>query len=821
MQKFKCLLVISMLPIIASVLCANLAHAQDLLPPTPIIETQPEDPPVAKLFAERAALQDYLLSIDKPDTKAFLDNRDTRLGTLGDKLDAIRSAVDTEALTQLSFEALVDYQSEIRNETRNLSTLFGQLSARATLRDTQLDELSARSDKWQALTRVAKERDAPASVLEVANDTATAIEETRLELLADRDAALEDLSVMADLRMTVARLDDELSRRRAELEAVSQTAADAPLWSRDVWTGRLGLQEAGEAWSRYWLTIVSHVLAFKFSVPGLFLALWLGAHWLLKLTGERVRTAMQNNQMGLRALAVFDRPSSAALLTGLLGVAWFGPAAPTAFSNLLWAIMPFPAAALAVRVFAKPIRLTIFTIAAVLAMMSLKFFFDPMPLVSRFGLLVEALLTLSAIWVDYKKGNVNQAFPAVRPLVIRWFVRVVCAALLFVIAAEIAGSVGLATTMRSLLLGSLGIGMIFTSITYVLTGLVLAIVHIRPFSTLSVVRNQRWTIVTTSRKWIRYLMALLWLTATLSYAGLLDKLLEHIDAILNAELHFGAITIHVSAVVAGLVILFSTWLINKIIGFVLAGKSMSGSSVAAGISFAVSKLLRYAIAVIGFGIALVAMGVDLTQVTIVAGALSVGIGLGLQNIANNFVSGLILLFERPIKINDIAKIDELMGTVKELGIRATVIETFDGAEVIVPNADLISKVVTNWTKSNRRRRAEIEVGVAYGSNPQRVLDILERAAKDNEAVIEDPEPFAVFVGFGDSSLNFRLYVWLSDLNQVVRAPGKIRQKILDELNAAGIEIPFPQRDIRVTMLPDPAQGTDDIESGSSARPAPG
>jgi small-conductance mechanosensitive channel len=206
---------------------------------------------------------------------------------------------------------------------------------------------------------------------------------------------------------------------------------------------------------------------------------------------------------------------------------------------------------------------------------------------------------------------------------------------------------------------------------------------------------------------------------------------------------------------------------------------------------------------------------------VLAGAVGVGIGLGLQSIVNNFLSGLILLFEQPIKINDIAKVDDLMGTVRELGVRATVIETFDGAEVIVPNSDFISKTVTNWTKSNRRRRAEIEVGVAYGTDPQMVLDILNRSAQAHEEVMKDPEPFAVFVGFGDSSLNFRLYVWLTDLSEVIRTPGHIRQQILNELNAAGIEIPFPQRDVRVTMSPASAAGGDAPETGGVVdMPAP-
>jgi potassium efflux system protein len=219
------------------------------------------------------------------------------------------------------------------------------------------------------------------------------------------------------------------------------------------------------------------------------------------------------------------------------------------------------------------------------------------------------------------------------------------------------------------------------------------------------------------------------------------------------------------------------------------------------VSFAVSALLRYAISAVAFVLALAIMGFDLTRVTVLAGALGVGIGFGLQNIVNNFISGIILLFERPIQVNDIAKVDDLMGTVKEVGVRSTVIRTFDGAEVIVPNADFISKVVVNWTKSDRRRRAEIDVGVAYGTDPDRVIEILETAARSREEVVADPQAFAVFTGFGDSSLNFRLYLWLADLSNMLLTPSAIRAQILRALNEAGIEIPFPQRDVRVTVAP--------------------
>jgi potassium efflux system protein len=139
--------------------------------------------------------------------------------------------------------------------------------------------------------------------------------------------------------------------------------------------------------------------------------------------------------------------------------------------------------------------------------------------------------------------------------------------------------------------------------------------------------------------------------------------------------------------------------------------------------------------------------------------------------------------------------------VKRIGVRSSTVRTFEGAEVIVPNADLISKDVTNWTLSDRRRRLEIDVGVAYGSDPERVVRLLEAAARDVKEVVEDPASRAWFSGFGDSSLNFRLHAWIDSYDLGIPAQSALRVEILKKLNQNGIEIPFPQRDINIRSAP--------------------
>ncbi len=171
-----------------------------------------------------------------------------------------------------------------------------------------------------------------------------------------------------------------------------------------------------------------------------------------------------------------------------------------------------------------------------------------------------------------------------------------------------------------------------------------------------------------------------------------------------------------------------------------------------------------------------------------------------KNLVNNFVSGLILIFERPIKLGDTIEFSNLRGQVLRIGIRSSTIRTWEGAEVIVPNGNLISSEVINWTLSDRKRRLKVPVGVAYGTDPNLVLGILTTVAKDHKDVLDDPEPKATFKGFGESSLDFELRYSIREFEDWVWIKSEINLAILDGLNAAEIAIPFPQRDLHMHSI---------------------
>ena len=221
----------------------------------------------------------------------------------------------------------------------------------------------------------------------------------------------------------------------------------------------------------------------------------------------------------------------------------------------------------------------------------------------------------------------------------------------------------------------------------------------------------------------------------------------------------------------------------------------------AGVQNSLVTLLGYAGLVVAAATALSVAGVDLSNLALIAGALSVGIGFGLQSVVNNFVSGLILLFERPIKVGDWIVTNSGEGIVKKISVRSTEIETFDRSSIIIPNAELVASTVTNWTHKNNMGRVRIPVGVAYGSDPVLVREILLKCAEENPLIVRFPEPFVSWEGFGPSSLDFDLRCFLADIGKGLQARTELRYAIFKAFKENGIEFPFPQQDIHVRSWP--------------------
>jgi len=278
------------------------------------------------------------------------------------------------------------------------------------------------------------------------------------------------------------------------------------------------------------------------------------------------------------------------------------------------------------------------------------------------------------------------------------------------------------------------------------------------------------------------------------------------EAATGASVHLGQLEITVAQVLLGMVALYLSVLLSRLLRALVDTELTPKHGLEKGVGDSIKALLHYTLILVGFLFALSFVGIPVESFAIVAGALGVGIGFGLQDVVNNFLSGLILLFERPVRVGDTVVLDGEWGAIQRIGLRSTVIETFDRSELIVPNSKLISQTVTNWTLSHRVARAVFPVGVAYGSDYERVLVILGEVAAAHPNVLAEPAPFAVLTGFGDSSVDFEVRASIDDIDHRLRTLSDLLREIARRFAAEGIEIPFPRRDLHLRWVDSDAAG---------------
>ena len=269
--------------------------------------------------------------------------------------------------------------------------------------------------------------------------------------------------------------------------------------------------------------------------------------------------------------------------------------------------------------------------------------------------------------------------------------------------------------------------------------------------------------------------------------------LEHTMQFKLFEINQTPITI--SSLVMFFLILVIFYFISRIFNTGLLRKILVKSSLERATQYTITRINHYILMIIGSIVAFQFVGIDLSGLAVIFGLLSVGIGFGLQNVTSNFVAGLILLFERPIKIGDRVVVGDTEGDVIAINMRATTILSLNNISIIVPNSEFISSNVINWSYGDTKIRIIIEVGVSYGSDLKMVLRALREVADENQAVLRDPEPDVLLDSFGDSSWEMKLRVWIDHPQRHHLIRSEINCAIVEKFREYGVEIPFPQRDV--------------------------
>ena len=535
----------------------------------------------------------------------------------------------------------------------------------------------------------------------------------------------------------------------------------------------------------------------RFLLHGIVFLLFLfGMLWIRRHVGKW----LEDEPKIERATRVFGLPLMTALLFSLLLGDLFYPQSPRMLSSLLQALALIPAILILRRLIPKSIFPLLYTLPCFYLLGRLLELFVSLQFVTRVVFLFEMLAAfLFSIWFLYSINNskekgldrlgIIKVIKVVMPLAMIGF------AVSFV--ANIFGYGALSRVIGNGILDSAIIALIFYVGFKIAESFVILTTHVRPLSLLGMVKSHRNIIQNNILRVLGWFAIIAWIIVTLNILSLRDYVFSFVSAILFKQFETSVFSISLGDILAFGLTVWLAFLLSRIARFVLEKDIYPRVNFSGGASYAFSTVLHYVVLLVGFVLAIAALGVDLSKFTILAGAFGVGLGFGLQNIVNNFVSGLFLLFERPVKVGDFVEVDNELGELTQIGLRASTIRTRDGSDLILPNGYLISEKMTNWTHVDKRRRLEINIGVSYNSDPREVLELLKEVAMKTPNVLSDPEPNAVLIEFGDNSLNFRLRAWTNIADRWRLVYSSIAVNVFEALKKAEIEIPYPQLDLHL------------------------
>ena len=414
-------------------------------------------------------------------------------------------------------------------------------------------------------------------------------------------------------------------------------------------------------------------------------------------------------------------------------------------------------------------------------------------------LLTNILMLATMIWLLWRSAKLIEVYKGIWLKIIKVGVAFGFIAVLTSIVSNFVGNVSLAEMLTQATIDSAYLALfLYTSIS-VLAGFLLYIFKAHTKNIFASSQHAS-SVIGLVVKGYKAGLFIYWAYASLNLFRIWLPFSSNVEIIVNYTLSIGKFSITIGNILLFPITVYLAYWVAKTIRVLLNEDIFTKVDLPRGVGNSISSILYYAIILAGFFIALAAAGFELSQLGIIISALSVGIGFGLQTVVNNFISGLILMLERPVQPGDTIELSGTIGKVRDIGMRATTLSTFEGADVVVPNGMLLSEKMINWTLSNDSRRVDIPIGVSYDSNPEQVLSLLSDIAKTTKGVSKYPEPTVLFTGFGESALNFSVRAWTTSFDDSVFVRSDMAVRIYNAFKEEGIEIPFPQRDLHIQSM---------------------
>jgi small-conductance mechanosensitive channel len=764
--------------------------------PAPAASAKPQ-PSVTPVPLAQASIeaQSTLTSLGQIDADESRDqsNVDAIAHTFKDLREEIdpRIADDTRLLSNNStIESLYRLRLTWKSFAETASVLAKELTQYATNVEDRLKRLNSFDGMWQATLTAAKETHYPPQLIDQLQNLISTIGSAR-DIAKSHQAQI--LTLLSEVSAEQSRIQSTLSaieeaerqtlRRLFEKDSPAIWNVAADLNSNFAKRGdalvSAQLQSSNAFTKRLPVAMLIHLVCVLLVAGSLY--------WIRR----RVLSVAKEKPNLQRALPILDLPVSTAFALSILVVPAIYAQAPRLILSLIGIVILYPTFLFLRRLLIRSAYPIINALVVLYFVGQVRTLTASLPTLARLIFLAQLLGAIGILaWVLLRwrmPAEVAATHPRVRFIVLLTArIGVLVLAVAFLACAL--GYTNLGYLLGLLYLRSIYAAGLLFAIVRIIEGLIAIALQVRPLGSLRVVNLHRAMLQKRASNVVAFLALLFWLNLVLNFLGLRDPLLSAGQAVLNAKLAFGAINITLGQILAFVLTVWASFLISKFLRFLLEEDVYQRVHLAHGIPYAISTMSHYTILLIGFLVALGALGIDLTKVTILAGAFSVGIGFGLQNVINNFVSGLILLFERPIKVGDVIEVGGNVGEVRRIGIRASVLRSADGSEVIVPNGSLISNQVTNWTLSDRKRAVEVSVNVAANADPVKVVHLLKSTAAAHDGVAKDPSPDAFVTNLSPNAVTFQLRFWTDQHQQWVTLRSELLLAVSEALAREKIAI---------------------------------
>lgn len=674
-----------------------------------------------------------------------------------------------------------------------------RLTLRAAKLEEQIQTLESQQPEWLATWAHIREFPGIEPVVERAKQQLDKIQAAKSE-------AQEQLNAVLTLQNEVAQQDQQISdisfrvREAREVERSRLLELDnPPLWqARHLYKLDQGVALGfHHSFDRSFTTAEEFLRAYNlvvFTLVGFYLLALLVVFKLRHHAAHRKAL-----EAPAEAEHVLNRPFSVALLLTLFGTVKFIASAPIGIAFLFYLLYLIPVLRILVPLIELRVRIFLYALAALYGLEGV-FLLVQFPLLFRREL--YALLVLVALislgWIARQSNLLEDTMQGRSRRVLVIVIRGILLLLAASLVCNIVGFVSLSQVLGMTALVGPFVASALYCVARVLALILSIVLHThwaRALLGLHVDAMERW-----GGRLVRLGALLLWLKSMLQLVTIYDSVVEAASKLLRYPIGLETIRFSLGDALGVPFILLGGYLVAKAFTFLLKNVVLPKLPLKRGLPYAITTVTYYVLLVLVALAALSGAGIELNKFTVLTGALGVGLGFGLQNIVNNFVSGLILLFERPIHVGDTVDIGGLVGIVRRIGARSSTVVTLQGAEVIVPNSNLLSNQVINWTLSSQWRRVDVPVRVAYGTDPERVIKLLVAVAESHPGVLLERPPMAFFMGFGESSLNFELRFWSAWQDTWFQLQSDVTVAVAKALREAGIEIPFPQRDLHVRTV---------------------